>query len=340
MKQKLCVLAVIASGVSTGGSSMNGLFADTTPSLLPSSATAQRLLNTTTRHREWVTVTTGSSPVPAFVVYPERSDKAPVVLVTIKNEPASVRARAIADQLSVEGFIAIVPDVLTRLGPSHAGGDQLRSYEATQRYAERLPAATGRSVWLNLDPGDARADVVADAGSNPVVRLRATSASWPTVIEHLSRVTGNRPTLLAASRARSIDDHASHAGHAMASAAQNQRTGSTASRLIPGLAEKPPNLPASSLHGNRNAGSIQAEEGVGRHSPRQWHAPHVGGYPEGNGKAGVVIVMQHGVGLDDWMRSVADQLAADGFIAVAPDAWSGTGPTAGTGIRSNSTTRP
>ena len=246
MKQKLCVLAVIAAGVSTGGSSMNGPFADTTPSLLPSSATAQRLLNTTTRHREWVTVTTGPSPVPAFVVYPERSDKAPVVLVTIKNEPASVRARAIADQLAAEGFIAIVPDVLTRLGSSHAGGDQLRSYEATQRYAERLPAATGRSVWLNLDPGDARADVVADAGSNAVVRLRATSASWPTVIEHLSRVTGNRPTLLAAGRAGSIDDHASHVGHATASAAQNQGPGSTASRLIPGLAEKPPNLPASS----------------------------------------------------------------------------------------------
>jgi hypothetical protein len=39
--------------------------------------------------------------------------------------------------------------------------------------------------------------------------------------------------------------------------------------------------------------------------------------------------MQHGLGLDDWTRSVADQLAADGFIAVAPDAWSGTGPNGG-----------
>src|SRR4029079_11864850 len=52
-------------------------------------------------------------------------------------------------------------------------------------------------------------------------------------------------------------------------------------------------------------------------------------YPAGTGKTGVVIVMQHGVGLDDWMRSIADQIAADGFIAVAPDAWSGTGPNGG-----------
>jgi carboxymethylenebutenolidase len=39
--------------------------------------------------------------------------------------------------------------------------------------------------------------------------------------------------------------------------------------------------------------------------------------------------MQHGLGLDDWMRSLADQIAADGFIAVAPDVWSGTGPNGG-----------
>jgi carboxymethylenebutenolidase len=52
-------------------------------------------------------------------------------------------------------------------------------------------------------------------------------------------------------------------------------------------------------------------------------------YPEGNGKTGVVIVMQHGTGLDDWMRSVADQIAHEGYIAVAPDIWSGTGANGG-----------
>jgi carboxymethylenebutenolidase len=39
--------------------------------------------------------------------------------------------------------------------------------------------------------------------------------------------------------------------------------------------------------------------------------------------------MQHGTGLDDWMRSVADQIAHEGYIAVAPDIWSGTGPNGG-----------
>ena len=39
--------------------------------------------------------------------------------------------------------------------------------------------------------------------------------------------------------------------------------------------------------------------------------------------------MQHGPGLDDWMLAAADQLAREGFIAVAPDLWSGLGPNGG-----------
>jgi carboxymethylenebutenolidase len=52
-------------------------------------------------------------------------------------------------------------------------------------------------------------------------------------------------------------------------------------------------------------------------------------YPAGDGPAPVVLVLQHEPGLDDWMRSVADQLALEGFIAVAPDLFSGFGPNGG-----------
>ena len=33
--------------------------------------------------------------------------------------------------------------------------------------------------------------------------------------------------------------------------------------------------------------------------------------------------------MDDWVRAVADQLAQSGFLAIAPDVWSGTGPGGG-----------
>jgi carboxymethylenebutenolidase len=52
-------------------------------------------------------------------------------------------------------------------------------------------------------------------------------------------------------------------------------------------------------------------------------------YPQGNAKAPVVVVIQEVFGLSDWIRGVADQLAAEGFIAVAPDLLTGRGPNGG-----------
>lgn len=52
-------------------------------------------------------------------------------------------------------------------------------------------------------------------------------------------------------------------------------------------------------------------------------------YPERKSKAGVVIVIHEVYGLSDWIRAVADQIAREGFIAVAPDLISGRGPGGG-----------
>jgi carboxymethylenebutenolidase len=52
-------------------------------------------------------------------------------------------------------------------------------------------------------------------------------------------------------------------------------------------------------------------------------------YPEIKAKAPVVIVIHEIFGLSDWARSVADDLAANGYIAIAPDLLSGMGPKGG-----------
>ena len=52
-------------------------------------------------------------------------------------------------------------------------------------------------------------------------------------------------------------------------------------------------------------------------------------YPETKQKAPVVIVIHEIFGLSDWARTVADQLAANGYIAIAPDFLSGMGPNGG-----------
>ena len=51
--------------------------------------------------------------------------------------------------------------------------------------------------------------------------------------------------------------------------------------------------------------------------------------PNAADKAPVVLVIHEIFGMSDWVRGVADQLAAEGFIALAPDMLSGIGPNGG-----------
>ena len=52
-------------------------------------------------------------------------------------------------------------------------------------------------------------------------------------------------------------------------------------------------------------------------------------YPETKQKAPVVIVIHEIFGMTDWVQTVADQLAANGYIAIAPDLLSGMAPNGG-----------
>src|SRR5712691_3833316 len=52
-------------------------------------------------------------------------------------------------------------------------------------------------------------------------------------------------------------------------------------------------------------------------------------YPEVKSKAMAVVVIHEIFGMTDWVRSVADQLAEAGYIAIAPDLLSGMGPNGG-----------
>lgn len=64
-----------------------------------------------------------------------------------------------------------------------------------------------------------------------------------------------------------------------------------------------------------------------KHDNRTVHAFVV--YPETKGKATAVVVIHEIFGLSDWARSVGDQLAAAGYIAIVPDMLSGFGPNGG-----------
>jgi len=52
-------------------------------------------------------------------------------------------------------------------------------------------------------------------------------------------------------------------------------------------------------------------------------------YPEVKSKATAVIVIHEIFGMSDWVRSLTDQLAEAGYVAIAPDLLSGMGPKGG-----------
>lgn len=96
----------------------------------------------------------------------------------------------------------------------------------------------------------------------------------------------------------------------------------TAQDLPPGADAAVERLDSSPRHGEwvdvpvpAAAGASEADE------VRAWIS-----YPERADSAPVVVVIHEIYGLTDWIRAVADQLAADGFIAIAPDLLSGKAP--------------
>src|SRR5262249_13796784 len=93
----------------------------------------------------------GGTPIRTWVVYPERKDKAPVVIVIHEIFGLSDWIRGVADQLAREGFIAVAPDLISGLGPNGGGPDSVPTR------ADALPppaAAPAAAHWAPRPPAD------------------------------------------------------------------------------------------------------------------------------------------------------------------------------------------
>ncbi len=131
--------------------------------LPPAGSGAVPALDRSPRHGEWDMIpVAGGDSVRAWVVYPERSDAAPVVIVVHEIFGLTHWVRAVADQLAAEGFIAVAPDLLSgQTIPTDSIGDPRRDeavaairkldpdrvdrrLKAAARWATALPAATNK----------------------------------------------------------------------------------------------------------------------------------------------------------------------------------------------------
>jgi len=163
MEEKLGILLFFLSIVGTAYPA-TAVAADT-GTIPPGEAEAKAALNKSPRHHEWVDITVPgkNAPTAAFVAYPERKDKAPVVIVIHEVYGLTDWIRSVADNLAGAGFIAIAPDMLSGRGPGGGGTDKFAGrddvvkavrelstaevtsiLDATARYGTKLPAAKNK----------------------------------------------------------------------------------------------------------------------------------------------------------------------------------------------------
>jgi carboxymethylenebutenolidase len=97
--------------------------------LPPAEENAKATLEKSPRHGEYVDIKLADSTVPirTWVVYPERKNKAPVVIVIHEIFGLADWVRGVADQLAEDGFIAVAPDLICGKGPNSGCTDSAAS---------------------------------------------------------------------------------------------------------------------------------------------------------------------------------------------------------------------
>ena len=137
----------------------------------PGEEQAKTAIERSPRHGEYVDLKVEGSeqPLLTWVVYPERKDKAPAVIVIHEIYGLTDWVRAVADQLAAEGFIAVVTDMISGKGPGEGGTASLQSrddvaklirglatedvnmmLDTVRSYAIKLPASNGKSAVVGF----------------------------------------------------------------------------------------------------------------------------------------------------------------------------------------------
>ena len=142
-----------------------------TPGLPPSNDHAAARLNASPRHGEWVKIAWGggaNDSLMAWIVYPSTTNaKSPVVVVIHEIYGLSTWVRGTTDQVAAEGFIAIAPDLNSRVrgGPSTTElardsaqklanqvppAERNRAIDAVAKYAMSQPSAAPRYAVIGF----------------------------------------------------------------------------------------------------------------------------------------------------------------------------------------------
>jgi carboxymethylenebutenolidase len=120
----------------------------------PDADAAEAALKNSPRHGEFIFIDLpGGDKMKTWVVYPERADKAPVILVIHEIFGMTDWANSVADHLASQGFIAVAPDMVYGVeGDGNTmtivrnlpNDERVRRLNAAREYGMKLPAANGK----------------------------------------------------------------------------------------------------------------------------------------------------------------------------------------------------
>lgn len=109
---------------------------------------ARKRLDESPRHQEWVDLKSGDRTLKCFVVYPEKSEKTPVVVLIHEIMGLTDWVMSVADQLAEKGYIAIAPDFLSGMAP---GGGRTTDFADLSRIREAISGLPPAQVTSDLN---------------------------------------------------------------------------------------------------------------------------------------------------------------------------------------------
>ena len=100
---------------------------------------AKQRLNKTPRHTDWVQIKSGSRTINTLIVYPEVKNKATSVLLIHEIFGLSDWAQGMADEVAEAGYIGIIPDLLSGMGPKGGGTSEFPDRNSVTQAIGKLP---------------------------------------------------------------------------------------------------------------------------------------------------------------------------------------------------------
>lgn len=108
---------------------------------------AKARLEKSPRHMEYAVVTHGDRKVSCFLAFPEVPHKAHAVVLIHDISGMGDWIRGIADQVAEAGYIAIVPDLLSGMGPNSGNAETFASVDDIRR---KIPQLTATQIDADL----------------------------------------------------------------------------------------------------------------------------------------------------------------------------------------------